>query len=47
MALKKSGIIILAFVAFGVISVGYLSTVQIPAPVKSVSKLVPNEELPR
>jgi len=44
---KKSGIIIIAFILFGVLSVGYLSSVQIPAPVKTVSKIVPNEQLPR
>lgn len=47
MGVKKSGIIILAFVLFGVFGVGYLSSVQIPAPVKTVSKIVPNEQLPR
>ncbi|MGC6516607.1 MAG: hypothetical protein ACON49_01100 [Candidatus Puniceispirillaceae bacterium] len=45
--MKKSGVIILAVVALGVISVGYLSSVQIPAPVKTVSKTIPNEQLPR
>ena len=44
---KKSGIIVLAIMAFAVVSVGYLSSVQIPAPVKTVSKIVPNEQLPR
>ena len=45
--MKKSGIIIIAFILFGVLSVGYLSAVHIPAPVKTVSKIVPNEQLPR
>ena len=45
--MKKSGIILLAVLAFGIVSIGYLSTVQIPAPVKTVSKIVPNEQLPR
>ena len=45
--MKKSGLIALAVVIFGVISIGYLSSVQIPAPVKSVSKTIPNEQLPR
>ena len=45
--MKKSGIIIVAFILFGILSVGYLSSVQIPAPVKTVSKIVPNEQLPR
>ena len=45
--MKKSGIIILAFVLFGIVGVGYLSSVQIPAPVKAVSKVIPNEQLPR
>jgi len=44
---RKSGIIILAVVLFGLLSVGYLSSVQIPAPVKTVSKIIPNEQLPR
>ena len=45
--MKKSGMVILAVIFLGVIGVGYLSSVQIPAPVKTVSKVVPNEELPR
>lgn len=45
--MKKSGIIIVAFILSGILSVGYLSSVQIPAPVKTVSKIVPNEQLPR
>ena len=45
--MKKSGLIALAVVALTIISVGYLSTVQIPAPTKTVSKVVPNEQLPR
>lgn len=45
--MKKSGIIIVAFILFGILSVGYLSSVQIPAPVKTVAKIVPNEQLPR
>ena len=45
--MKKSGLIVLGIVAFCAISIGYLSSVQIPAPVKSISKTVPNEQLPR
>lgn len=45
--MKKSGFITLAVLLFGVLTVGYLSTVQIPAPVTTVSKIVPNEDLPR
>ena len=45
--MKKSGLILIAFAAFAVISIGYLSSVQIPAPVKTVSKIVPNAQLPR
>ena len=45
--MKKSGIIVLAVMAFAVVSIGYLSSVQIPAPVKTVAKIVPNEQLPR
>ena len=45
--MKKSVMVILAVIFLGVIGIGYLSSVQIPAPVKTVSKVVPNEELPR
>ena len=45
--MKKSGLIVLGIVVFCAISIGYLSSVQIPAPVKSISKTVPNEQLPR
>lgn len=45
--MKQSAIIFLVVVALGLLGMGYLSTVQIPAPEKTVSKVIPNEQLPR
>lgn len=45
--MKKTTMVGLIITVMLVIGVGYLSTVQIPAPEKTVSKLVPNEQLPR
>lgn len=45
--MKKSVMVGLAVILVGFIGIGYLSTVQIPAPEKTVSKIIPNEQLPR
>lgn len=45
--MKRSVAIVVAVVALGVMGIGYLSSVQIPAPEKSITKTVPNEQLPR
>ena len=45
--MKKSVMAALTVIVVAFIGVGYLSTVQIPAPEKTVSKIIPNEKLPR